>query len=505
MRKEKERILIVDDLKTNTKMLARLLSKYECETANSGPEALAKMDAFLPDIILLDVVMPGMDGLQVCEAIKNSPKHKDLPVIMVTALDDHASKISSLKTGASEFLTKPIDPIELRLRVTNLLKVKEYGDFLVKHNAVLQEQLMERQKAEAKILAGQARYHALMDQSFEALALIDIQTQEVVEVNRRFTELLGYSLPEDAPLYVSRFVENSTSSLDKFFAAIRSGQRVVQPEARIFRNKSGSEVPVERAGTVISVEGRELYLASMRDMTEERRRQAEMSRNVEIARRVQRELLPELPPSPCVDVRTLYHPVLFVSGDSYQFEWRDGGKVLRGFLIDVSGHGIATALQAASVGVLLREASVAQQPLLEGVQWVNERVSKYFIGGSYATLLGFELDLSGQELRYVGAGITKFYHNGKAVKSPGMIVGMFAGAIFDTGVISLSEGDCLHFLTDGFTDALAQPENIDFWSPDGKAFEADVASLKSLAESGALQDDATGVCLKIKKFWTTEL
>ena len=75
---------------------------------------------------------------------------------------------------------------------------------------------------------------------------------------------------------------------------------------------------------------------------------------------------------------------------------------------------------------------------------------------------------------------------------------MFEDAEFETGVFPVAAGDCFHFLTDGFTDALAQPENNNFWSSDGKDFEADVAALERLAESGTLRDDATGICLKIK-------
>lgn len=71
--------------------------------------------------------------------------------------------------------------------------------------------------------------------------------------------------------------------------------------------------------------------------------------------------------------------------------------------------------------------------------------------------------------------------------------------MFISGVLPIKEGDYLHFLTDGFTDALAQPENADFWSQDGLDFDADVASLEKLAESGTLRDDATGICIKVNE------
>ena len=107
MRTGKSRILIVDDLKTNTRLLANLLKEYECLTANSGQEALAKLSVFSPDLIFLDVLMPEMDGYEVCAAIKSDPVQKDIPIVMVTALEDQESKIRGLAAGADEFLTKP--------------------------------------------------------------------------------------------------------------------------------------------------------------------------------------------------------------------------------------------------------------------------------------------------------------------------------------------------------------------------------------------------------------
>lgn len=360
------------------------------------------------------------------------------------------------------------------------------------------QDITERKKTEAVLRDSEARYRALMKQSFEALSVVNIQTQEVVEVNRRFTELFGYSLPEDAPLFVRQYVVEPKSETDKLFNETLRQQRFLPFEQIILRHKNGAEVPVERAGTLINIGGQDFLLGSMRDMTAERRRQAELSRDVELARRVQRELLPVLPDSPFVDIRTSYHPSNVVSGDFYYLEWRNDGKLLRGFLVDVAGHGLGAALQTASINSLLREASIAEMPLMDQMQWINGRAAKYFTDGAYAAILGFELDLSRRELRYVGAGITQFHANGRKITTPGMFVGMWAEAEFTAGVVEAQAGDTFHFLTDGFTDALAQPENADFFSPDGTDFDADVAALARLAEGGTLQDDATGICLKIK-------
>ena len=351
--------------------------------------------------------------------------------------------------------------------------------------------------AEDALKSSQARYHALMEQSFEALALVDIEKREVVEVNRRFTELFGYSLPEDAPLIVDKYMTDTQEQKDEIYNKISRGQRFLTPEVKVYRHKNGTEVHGERAATVIRIDGRDYLLGSMRDMTKERRRQSELQQDVELARRVQRDLLPKLAESPFVKVRTHYYPANFVSGDSYHLEWCNDGQLLRGFLIDISGHGLATAIQTSAMNVLLKEAEAGKLPLLDQMRRINARASKYFTEGAYAAMLGFELDLSRRELRYVGAGITQFYANGKKIEVPGMFIGMWDNAEFTAGAIPIGQGDSLLFLTDGFTDVLAQAENAVFCSQLGKDFDDNVTLLEKLAEEGKLRDDATAVCLKI--------
>ena len=360
--------------------------------------------------------------------------------------------------------------------------------------------ISDRKRAEEAVHSSEIRYHALMEQSFEALAVVDIQTREVVEVNRRFTELIGYSLPKDAPLYVDNFVLDSKPDLDRIYNILQRDQRFLHPEAKAYRHKNGNVLYGERTGTVISLDGREYLLWSLRDMTAERRRQAGLTRDVEFARRVQRALLPELPVSPFATLRTLYHPSNFVSGDSYHLAWRNEGKLLCGFLIDVSGHGLATAIQTSSISVLLQEAATTKRSLVDQLRWINARAAKYFTDDAYAAILGFELDFSLRELRYVGAGITQFYANGRKIETPGMFVGVWEDAEFTDGKIAVKEGDTFCFLTDGFTDRLLQQENAGFFSPDGKDFDGDVAALQRLAESKTLRDDATGVCIRVQAF-----
>ncbi|MBB3564244.1 two-component system cell cycle response regulator [Rhizobium sp. BK512] len=126
------RILVVDDIPANVKLLeARLLAEYfDVLTAADGHEALAICDRNQVDLILLDIMMPGIDGFEVCERLKANPKTNHIPVVMVTALDQPADRVRGLKAGADDFLTKPVNDLQLISRVKSLLRLKTLSDEL---------------------------------------------------------------------------------------------------------------------------------------------------------------------------------------------------------------------------------------------------------------------------------------------------------------------------------------------------------------------------------------
>jgi two-component system, cell cycle response regulator len=126
------RVLVVDDIFPNVKLLeAKLSAEYfDVVTAMNGPDALALCEQGLCDIVLLDVMMPGMDGFEVCRRLKNSPTTAHLPVVMVTALDQPSDRLKGLEAGADDFLTKPVDDTALFARVRSLVRLKAVTDEL---------------------------------------------------------------------------------------------------------------------------------------------------------------------------------------------------------------------------------------------------------------------------------------------------------------------------------------------------------------------------------------
>ena len=140
-RADAAKILVVDDVALNVKLLADLLSAkgYRTCTAASGAEALAALDRERPDLVLLDVMMPGMSGYEVCEAIRANPAHGLLPIVLVTALDPAKERAKGLDAGADDFLSKPVSQHELLARVRSLLRIKSLYDEVVRQKSELTE------------------------------------------------------------------------------------------------------------------------------------------------------------------------------------------------------------------------------------------------------------------------------------------------------------------------------------------------------------------------------
>ena len=125
-------VLVVDDGETNRVLVQAYLSDLDCRlrSAVDGPSALAAIEAEPPDLVLLDVQMPGMDGYEVCRRIKARPRGRLLPVVMLTALDHRNDRVLALEAGADDFMTKPVDRVELVARVRSALRLKAVYDNL---------------------------------------------------------------------------------------------------------------------------------------------------------------------------------------------------------------------------------------------------------------------------------------------------------------------------------------------------------------------------------------
>jgi len=138
---EEANILVVDDNEQNLELLQAYLEDIQCRTipARDGIEALEIIKKSKPDLVLLDVMMPKMSGFEVCRRIKNNPETADLPVIMVTALNELRDIERAIESGTDDFLSKPVNKLELITRVKTMLKLKHLSDQLERTLAYLSE------------------------------------------------------------------------------------------------------------------------------------------------------------------------------------------------------------------------------------------------------------------------------------------------------------------------------------------------------------------------------
>jgi putative two-component system response regulator len=132
-------ILVVDDVEANRTLLTRLLAQdgHVVTGVSNGDEALRLVAGTPPDLVLLDVMMPGADGFQVCRTLKQHPSTRLIPVVLITALQDSTDKVRGLDAGADDFISKPFNSYELRARVRSLIRIKGYTDELDTAEAVI--------------------------------------------------------------------------------------------------------------------------------------------------------------------------------------------------------------------------------------------------------------------------------------------------------------------------------------------------------------------------------
>ncbi len=180
------KILIIDDDPSAFETLKTLLfgEGYALQFAASGAQGLTQAQAWQPDVILCDVMMPGLDGIEVCRHIRADDRLGQVPIVLITALNDHAAKVSGLEAGADDFLTKPVDPLELRLRLRTITRLDRF-----------------RQLNEERLKAAEARREseatfATVFQFVPASLIIVSPAGQIVDANDAACNLIGFSRAE---------------------------------------------------------------------------------------------------------------------------------------------------------------------------------------------------------------------------------------------------------------------------------------------------------------------
>jgi len=233
-------LLIVDDEPHVRKLLKILLENqgYQTLAASSGEEALVMVEEQPPDLILLDIMMPGMDGFDVARQLKTNKATSNIPIIMLSALGEHSARICGLEAGAEDFLSKPVESAELWLRVRNLLRLKAFGDYLRSHSLMLEEQLQQR-------TIDLERFRSAMDASGDSIFLINRSNMRLIEFNRRACQVLGFTAQELLGKTPADLSDDSIEHLEMLYDQIIAGKGPSEATETQIRCKDGSFLPVE--------------------------------------------------------------------------------------------------------------------------------------------------------------------------------------------------------------------------------------------------------------------
>ncbi len=194
----KQNILVVDDHPDSLRLLSLLLSKrgYKVLPTRDGQLALRLAKSAPPDLILLDIMMPNMDGYQVCEQLKNCPETKDIPVIFISALHEVFDKVKGFSLGAVDYIIKPFQIEEVVARVENQLLLSRLSKELLAKNALLEAEIEERKRIEAQLRESQHWLSAVIKTHPNLLYVYDLIEERSLYVNREIYSEIGYTFEE---------------------------------------------------------------------------------------------------------------------------------------------------------------------------------------------------------------------------------------------------------------------------------------------------------------------
>jgi adenylate cyclase len=187
-------IVIVDDNPTNLGVLFDFLtdSGFKVLVAQDGESALQKVEYAHPDLILLDVMMPGIDGFETCRRLKAKESTQDIPVIFMTALSDTVDKVKGFNLGAVDYITKPVQQEEVRARVTTHLTLRNLQKRLQAQNLQLQREIKEKQQAEESRRQAEAKYRSIFENATEG-HLPGTPEGRYITANPALARIYGYS------------------------------------------------------------------------------------------------------------------------------------------------------------------------------------------------------------------------------------------------------------------------------------------------------------------------
>jgi diguanylate cyclase (GGDEF)-like protein/PAS domain S-box-containing protein len=282
------KILAVDDTADSLELLTEILATagYQVRPAISGQLALSAAALDPPDLVLLDIRMPGMDGYEVCRRLRAEPATRDVPVIFVSALSETDDKVRGFALGAVDFVTKPYEAGELLARVRTHLELGRLRNHLQEqvriHTRQLEQEVAERSRAEQGLRESEARFRAISAAAQDAIIVMD-HAGCIAYWNAAAEQIFGHSADEALgkelhPLLApERFLEQYRAGFARFQASA-TGPALGKTLELAARRKDGSEFPIELSLSTVQIAGRNHAIGIVRDISGRKRTEAGLQR-----------------------------------------------------------------------------------------------------------------------------------------------------------------------------------------------------------------------------------
>lgn len=250
------KILLIDDTADNLNLLSRAMTRegYEVQTARSGREGLSTLMTFTPDLILLDILMPGMGGFEICAQLKKNQRYSPIPVIFISSMNETAEKVKAFEVGGADYVTKPFHLDEVLVRVAHQVDLTHTRKRIEAQNIRLQSEIQERQQAEEQ-------YRSIFENAIDGM-FQSTPEGRYIRVNKALTLLYGYPSAEallDNLTNIQQQLYVDTQRRTEFQQRIETEQRVSNFESEIYRRDGTTLWISEDVRQVKDIRGITLY------------------------------------------------------------------------------------------------------------------------------------------------------------------------------------------------------------------------------------------------------
>ena len=349
--------------------------------------------------------------------------------------------------------------------------------------------------AQRELRASEENYRLALEQSSDAIVIVDPDTKQALFTNQRWRDMTGYTKEDAKQLTSYDVVVQSKDWVDDSYRMLLQGGGSEHQLIKYLR-KNGSVIEVEKSCSVIDYSGRKAFLFASRDVSRERKLQALLNQDLQLASQVQTSLLPSGFTDTLLSVETLYAPYHLVSGDFFDYTWDQEHTKFSGFVLDVSGHGVTSSLQGIAVSGYFRDTLQSPMRLSAKLQWINKQVLKYFTDDTFAASICFEFDFRSHSLSVATAGVYGFLAHSAAlppvVKRAGSLIGISDSPEYTEWSVPIQPGEAFYFMSDGIFEQIDEQNDLPL-----NDFSRALAALRALTEKPDRKDDCSAVCIRI--------